>query len=327
MLFTRLSDPRQAIPVISHLVKDYGARPVFPPRIGTLATYAKEYARRYPIIGFDAESKALIVRTETTHNVLFANDGSPVNLRAFKAALKTEAERLSQPFVKPVNPTFVMGFEIEGCVAPSVRDDLEAYVNDLYAGQATFDLDGSIRPRCQALEIVTPALPMDQAIETLEWLFGTLSILTDEGLFRTNATTGFHVNVSEAQSFVHPNRETRYRFAHGLMKRLDPQGWRKRFRRTANRYCWWTQTPESPADLHQEGEIARLAANAHDGWVDAGRIRHWRAVNTEHLDAAVRTNRRVEIRMGGGKDYHAKPLTLEFVLDIRRAMLESWSAI
>jgi hypothetical protein len=53
--------------------------------------------------------------------------------------------------------------------------------------------------------------------------------------------------------------------------------------------------------------------------------RHWCAINTEHLNDGQPANRRIEIRVAGGKDYPAK--VAEYLLDIRKAMLDAYDAV
>lgn len=219
--------------------------------------------------------------------------------------------RLNRPFVKTA-PEFLMGFEIEGCVCPTYRADLIAYLKELYPGVAEADLvhsDGSIRPRCQSIEIVTPALPMDQAIERLEWLFGTLGVLTDERAFSTNRTCGFHVNLSESQSFQRLSPDERQRFAFQFLRRLDPVKWRAAFRRSGNRFCEWEQPPQ------EVDQVDRYA-------------NHYSAINTTHLHVGDTKARRIEVRVAGGSGYHVKTGRMnDFLLDIRTAAQQAYDAI
>lgn len=223
------------------------------------------------------------------------------------------------PFVK-TPPVFYMGFEIEGCVQRDVRADLIAYVRSLYPRVAEHNLihhDGSVHASAcraadhQSIEIVTPPLPESDAIERLEWLLGTLDILSDEGLFETNRSCGFHVNVSEKGVFTEANRKVRDSLALRFMTRLRPKKWKKAFNRhtgAPDRYCRWKDAPRT---------IAQVAKHAD----------HYSAINTSHLHSEHKT-RRLEVRVAGGRDYHRKHDKMrDFLLDISTAMQEAHDAV
>lgn len=328
MIYIKTRGPVDAKALLTYLHKDLGVPWSFQ-TVKTPAQFAKRYGSTHKVISFDVETQATDARSLGHHHILHGDEPT-ITVSQFKKAAPAMRAALNAPFVKSP-PAFLMGFEIEGCVSPDYRSDLINYLIDLYPGVGVARLvhhDGSIRPKNRAIELVTPPLPIDEAIERVEWLFGMLSVLSDEGIFSTNHTTGLHVNISESKSFGCPNRKVRRQFAHEVMKRFDPVKWARTFRRTGNRYCWWAGVPESIDDVHQEGEIARRAAQANEGWIDTGRIRHWRAINTENLDNAQPSARRIEVRVAGGKDYHAKSERLnEFLLDIRSAAEQAYDAI
>ena len=189
-----------------------------------------------------------------------------------------------------------MGFEIEGCVNGEVRDDLMTYLCDIYPESNIHQLihyDGSIYPKNRAIEIVTPALKEQDAIERLEWLLATLDILSEEGLFETNHTCGFHINISEGELFKKANNQIRSKFAFKFLTKLDPLKWKKAYGRTrgkANNYCSWAYgAPVFPEDVN-DGVYAN----------------HYSAINTQHLHIKDAKARRIEVRVAGGKDYHRK---------------------
>lgn len=235
--------------------------------------------------------------------------------------------RLNKPFVKS-EPAFMLGFEIEGCVHPDCRDELTSFLMDMYNVRYEDQIihyDGSIRPKCRSIEIVTPPLPIDEAIDKLEWLFGTLSIMSDEGLFETNSTCGFHVNLSERDSFSHPMADTRNRFTYEFMKRVDPDKWRRQWRRTANKYCWWAGHPKDVDDIHCFGHVKKMARRLGE---TMQKTRHWAAINTTHLDARHEGARRVEVRVAGGANYHVKSDKIaSFLVDIQEAMKQAYDNI
>jgi putative amidoligase enzyme len=229
---------------------------------------------------------------------------SPVKILSVKQALATI--KPFPPFVKGDAPALYLGFEIEGCIDEGARPDLIAYLRDLYPRTPIDHLvhrDGSIRPQSRAIEIVTPPLPQHEAFERLEWLLGTLSVLTEEGLFETNASCGLHVNVSDAVSFKTPQRTHRERFAYAFLHKLDAAKWRRSFRRGRNRYCGWTKPPESVADING-GTYAN----------------HYSAINTQNLHDGDPNARRIEVRAAGGSHYHTKHERLrDYLLDITDA--------
>jgi hypothetical protein len=305
MILTQVKSPKEGRELLTYLRDEVKANWTFY-RAKDPADYARRFSRTNPIIGYNPETGNLcgIPRIFRREKPFAGIRLTPI--RNLKAAIKRATERLNAPIVK-ATPVFLMGFEIEGCVHPEARRDLAAYLTDLYPiAENLIHGDGSIRPKCQAIEIATPPLPVDDAIEHLEWLFATLDIMQMEGLWATNHTTGFHVNLSEKTVFESPNRQVRARFAYELMKRIDPVKWRARFRRTNNQYCDWRGMPESPEQI---GQCAR----------------HWCAINTEHLNDGQPANRRIEIRVAGGKDYPAK--VAEYLLDIRKAMLDAYDAV
>ncbi len=329
MIYIKTRGPADAKALLTYITKDLKVQW---PGFGvakTPARYPALYGSSHKVIGYDFETHD-IAPSRLGHHTLLRPNVPLVTVAQFKRMAPGLRAALTQPFVKSP-PAFLMGFEIEGCVAPDYRADLINYIIDLYPGVGVAHLihhDGSIRPKNRAIELVTPPLPIDEAIERVEWLFGMLSVLTEEGAFQTNHTTGLHVNVSETKSFSCPNRQARARFAHELMKRLDAAKWARAFRRTGNRYCWWAGVPESVDDVHQDRLVKEMARQANEGWIDEGRIRHWRAINTEHLNAPNPQARRVEVRVAGGKDYHARSERLnEFLLDIRRAAHEAFDSI
>ncbi len=320
--------PADTKKLLSYLTKDLNTPWTFV-TVKTPAQFIKRYGRTHKVLSYDFDTGETNAFRPTHHALLHAN-APTMTVAQFKKAAPAMKAALNAPFDKSP-PAFLMGFEIEGCVHPEYRGELIQMVRDLYPGVGDASLihhDGSIRPKNRAIEIVTPPLPIDEAIERVEWLFGTLSILTEEGAFATNSTTGLHVNLSETKSFSCPNRTVRQRFAYEVMKRFDPMSWARQFRRAGNRYCWWDKTPESVDDIHQEQEIKKRAAQANEHWIDEGRIRHWRAINTEHLNDGQAARRRIEVRVAGGKDYHAKGERLaEFLLDIRRAAEQAYDSI
>lgn len=308
MIYVKTRSPAEAKTLLTFISKDL-ASPLTFNTVKTPDQYAKTYGKTHNVICYDFETKHMTGHRASMHDLIHPAD-KPITVNQFlKAAPKLKAA-LHQPFVKTA-PAFLMGFEIEGCVHPDYRLDLIAYMRDLYPNVGDARLihhDGSIRPKCRGIEIVTPPLPIDDAIERLEWLLGLLAVLSSEDAFHTNHTTGLHVNISEGTTFGAANREARARWTYEFMKRVDPDKWRARFRRTNNKYCEWYGHPTT----HQEvGQYAR----------------HWSAINTEHLNDAVAANRRVEVRCAGGKDYHAREDVSEFLLDIRNAAQQAYDAI
>jgi hypothetical protein len=307
MILTQVKTPKQGLQLLTYLRDEVKANWSFY-RIKSPEDYAKNYHRSHPVIGYSPETGNLTGLPRKWRRLGLAQyDGIRLTpARHIKSAIKKAADRLNAPLIK-TEPVFLMGFEIEGCVHPLARRELSAYLADLYPGADNLvHGDGSIRPKCQAIEIATPPLPVEDAVERLEWLFATLDIMQAEGLWSTNHTTGFHVNLSEKTVFESPNRLTRARFAYELMKRIDPVKWRARFRRTNNKYCDWQGLPSSPEEVNNCA-------------------RHWCAINTEHLNVAQPAHRRVELRVAGGKDYPAK--VAEYLLDIRKAMLDAYDAV
>jgi hypothetical protein len=327
MIYIRTTGANQAKDLLNYIKKELKAPWGFQ-TVLTVDSFAKRYGSTHRVISYCFETHQMNAQRPIHHQILHG-DKPTMTVSEFKKAAPGLKAQLNQPFVKE-QPVFLMGFEIEGCIHPAYRGDLINYVLDLYPDIGTNHLihhDGSIRPRNRAIEIVTPPLPIDEAIERVEWLLGMLSILSDEGIFQTNHTTGLHVNFSESKSFSCPNRQARARFTHEFMKRLDIKAWARSFRRANNRYCWWDKTPESVDDIHQEKEIKQRADQASEGWIDEDRIRHWRAINTEHLNETNAKARRVEVRVAGGKDYHSRSERLNsFLLDIRRAAQEAYDA-
>lgn len=259
----------------------------------------------------------------------------PKSMMLTLTQFKTRLALADKPFVKS-RPSFYMGFELEGCVTDDARDDLKAYVASLYPGHRLSDLihhDGSIRPKCRGIEIVTPPMTANRAIEKLEWLLGMLSVMSDEGLFQTNGSCGLHVNLSESKSFDWPNADARHQFTYEFMKRFDPAKWLKTYRRTRNKYCWWKGLPADAKDVHRDEqtmEMAKVIA-VRDGYGIATaheKAKHWAAINTTHLNADSSNSRRIEVRVAGGKDYHADIERLrDFLLDIQAAASEAYGSI
>lgn len=309
MIYIKTRGPADAKNLLTFMRKDLKAPWSFQ-TIKTPDAYAKRFGRTHRVLTYDPETQMTDGRSLEWLNIVHP-EATAITVGQFKKMAANLAAQRTQPFVKSP-PAFLMGFEIEGCVCPDYRAGLIQFMRDLYPGIGDASLihhDGSIRPKNRAIEIVTPPLPIDEAIERAEWLFGLLSILSDESAFATNHTTGLHVNISETKSFSWANREARARFTCEFMKRLDPVKWRSAFRRTTNKYCPWFGTPETPADLVKHST-------------------HWSAVNTEHLNDSQPQNRRVEVRVAGGKDYHAKSERLNgFLLDIRRAAHEAYDSI
>jgi hypothetical protein len=211
------------------------------------------------------------------------------------------------------DPDFYMGFEIEGCVHRSYWDDLVNFINELYDNKANVHHDGSLRTRklnFAVLEISTPPLPLTEAYEKIEELLTMLSILTEEDLFETNRTCGFHVNLSEKQSFQSTIEPHRNKFALAFMNKFNPRKWRVAFERNRNPYCTWRGAPKTINDLINPERFAN----------------HYSAISCQKLHLANAKERRIEVRVAGGPDYHKNHEKLrDFLVDIQESMSEAYS--
>jgi putative amidoligase enzyme len=302
LLFVRAANVKQLRELCHYIVDDLDQSSMFGYSIDV---YLRRY-HNYPILSYNTD-RGLLILCHTLNGFRSDFPGiTPLTFKAFKAAVPPKAA-----YQKVADPMLTMGFEIEGCVSDEVRDDLIIYLMELYPDSTEDQLihsDGSIRPQCRAIEIVTPPLPVDDAMERLEWLCGTLAILSEEGLFETNHTCGLHVNVSEAHSFTTGSSVARNRFAYGFLNKLDPVKWRRAFRRSRNRYCQWAAAPK---------DIASLSTYAN----------HYSAINIQHLHGDA-PQRRIEVRVAGGKDYHRKTERLKaFLLDIEQAACQAHQMI
>lgn len=305
-IITKPKNIKESEDVLNFLVKDVGANWGFN-TVQTVEDYCKIYGpSSNNIISYDPEKK-VVHGCLYKHKKLFYRDTNLTPVKSFIGEVR-KAERDYNASVANIDPVFLMGFEIEGCIDPEYKDDFVAFVHELYpnAHDNLVHRDGSIRPKSKGMEISTPPLPQNEAIEKLEWLFGMISILSEEGLFETNHTTGFHVNISEVNTFRLRGRAIRARYAYNFIKLANPEKWRSKFRRSKNKYCFWESTPLKIEDVDK-------CAN------------HWCAINTQHLNVNNPLNRRIEVRVAGGTNYPEK--TAEFLLDIQDAMLEAYRAL
>lgn len=233
-----------------------------------------------------------------------------ITLKVAKKVLAT----LKKEFVKE-KPSFYLGFEIEGCIFPLAKTELAIFLTNLYKEVPIAELihyDGSIRPKCRGIEIVTPPLPAFDAVEKLKILLSYLDGLTKKGEFETNRTCGLHVNVSEQNCFSTKTETHRSKFAFEFMRNFDVNKWLKSFRRTNNRYCKWNYgPPKYIKDVY-----------------DFNYIHHHTAINTMKLHLDEPKFRRLEIRCAGGKNFHTKTDKLNnFLFDIEQGMKEAYNSI
>lgn len=207
------------------------------------------------------------------------------------------------------NPQFDIGFELEGFIHRDHRQALNFHLNGLYgeflahaqaaglipnpigndASLERFDDDPAWTVDFAAIEIRTPPLPREQALQHLETLREYLSELTENQHFYTNETCGFHSSVSERTTFRRANTAHRELFAYRFLRRFKTDEWLQAFNRHRNDYANWTCRPESRKDMITQGEY-------HE---------HHTAINIENLSPDHRPEaRRIEIRIAGGKNYH-----------------------
>lgn len=229
---------------------------------------------------------------------------------------------MNAPGFTKADPDFRIGFEIEGCMHRAVWPDFVEFLSGLYEG-GDHPFDRSIKPPSRdfhAFEFATPALPLDIAADKLGWLLGTLSILSDEKVFETNQSCGFHVSISERGSFRSSDRSLRNHIAHEFMQRFDPLKWRATFNRDDNRYCKWVKPSKKPHDLDNvpvgKNNCTRRTPYGH----------YW-AINACHLHRDRASERRIEVRVCGNRNYHKHRNISAFIDEIVEAMQAAYATL
>jgi len=247
-----------------------------------------------------------------------------------------------------IQPNLIIGFELECIIRSHLGIRLYDMVQDIYGPDTFIDTSGndtgafnedySIKKFdkrwWKSIEIATPALPINDALIKFEALVVELINWERAGMFYTNHTCGFHVNISEKSicdkfytlnlnhmdddwtgkpraTVEEWNSDPRSKFAHRFIKHFNPIKWKKAYRRSKNTFC--VVNPKVYSNL-------RKTRNLRD-FVDRCSS-HYNAVNTENLfsDDIPSHERRLEIRVAGNRQYTYKTEQLKnYLSDVTSA--------
>lgn len=203
-------------------------------------------------------------------------------------------------------PKFKYGFEIEGAYKVGDSEKIKSATRLVYPNGAVFGADYSINAPYgyHTVEIKTPPQAENKALVNIIRLFEKLQ----EVGFITNSSCGFHVNISEAATFVDGHLEENEKlknFCKALSEKLKVQEWRSKFRRNRNSYCCWGKKVQN---MYKEKRFTSFNDKCS-------------AINILNAkEYILKSQRRVELRIAGNKDYHANlPLMREYLGDIQKA--------
>lgn len=206
-------------------------------------------------------------------------------------------------------PDYNFGVEIECCVHKTILAELDIAMREFGFSCST---DGSIDTndvpgggslddyssgsKWSNREYKGPVMRNYAAVRHLEEVLCLLYPLTEEKLFHTNSSCGFHVSVSIDQI----SASDVGKFHAFLAKNFPQKTITKLFRRTNNEYCQPTGV-----DLRRDDSYETLLEklNENDSADDKYRV------------IANRGRGRVECRAMGGKHYHMKWKEIKYTLD------------
>lgn len=171
------------------------------------------------------------------------------------------------------------------------------------------DYDGSVEPRHRrsyhnTYELVSPPMPMDQAIKTL----GVVFKFMQENPVETNTTTGLHVNMDIG-------RETKFIDPLKLITLVDDEAVARRYKRSKLYYC----LPHN-STIRKQARYYNNLKNKPCGLVDY--VKQWALTNRQLAEkySAINFGKQkkqgfIEFRMIGNRDYQNR--YKEIVKDIR----------
>ena len=149
--------------------------------------------------------------------------------------MKTDLlKEITKPFA--IRPIFHYGFEFEGLILREWYDEFKFQLREM-GGPIGFGSDSSIRNvpnKYYAIEFKTPKLAEKHAFALLEDILCFLYILSQENIFLTNSTCGFHVNMSEYH-ITNSGKQLEY-YSH-IVHDFDEEKILKLFDRESSTYC------------------------------------------------------------------------------------------
>lgn len=211
--------------------------------------------------------------------------------------------------MKAFVPNFIYGFEFEGGVLAS---DYRAFCNGLkhIHPDMTIDIDNSIKNLPEdftVIEFSTKKLPEREAFILLEEILSYLWLVSQENIFVSNDTCGFHVNMSEVNIF---NNRKQLKFYSNIVYNFEENEFLKLFGREHNNTCRPFKTTNKCKTVEKIYErIKRLDRIAPQvGYFDrVPRNKKYYAIALrENPQDENEKNHRIEFRFMGNKNYHLR---------------------
>lgn len=211
--------------------------------------------------------------------------------------------------MNPFSPKFIYGFEFEGVVLFSDYNEFCRGLREIHP-KMTIDEDSSIRKIPEgyvAIEFSTQKASKKSAFKVLDEILSYLWLMSQDGIFLTNSTCGFHVNMSEEKIFQFGKQLEYYS---NIVWNFEENKFLKLFKRQRSTYCRPFKTTNRCNDVNDVfKKIKHLDSIANNipyyERIPANKKYYAIALreNPEKLDEK---NTRIEFRFMGNKDYHLR---------------------
>lgn len=206
-------------------------------------------------------------------------------------------------------PTFYYGFEFEGMV---LEQDYISFVMGLRSidPHVVVTEDNSIKKipaGYRNIEFCTRKLPEKPALIVLEEMLSYLWLVSQEKIFLTNSTCGFHVNMSEKNIF---ERGLQLRYYSDIILNFNEKEFLKKFRRERSTYCRPFKSVNKCETFEQIYEkvkyLDKVAPNV--GYYERVPLnkKYYAVALRENPANENEKNHRIEFRFIGNKDYHLR---------------------
>lgn len=218
---------------------------------------------------------------------------------------------------------FIYGLEYEGMVLIS---DYRQFCDGLLQihPNMLIDKDSSIKnipADYQAIEFSTEKLPEKEAFLLFEEIFCYLWIASQENIFLTNHTCGFHVNMSETEIF---RKKQQLRFYANIVAKFNENRFLKKFGRFDSDYCRPFKLSNKCRTIEQIYKRIKYLDKIAPQVQRFDRVirnkKYYAIALRENPDNEAQKNTRIEFRFMGNKDYHLREKDLTEALSYIRVV-------
>lgn len=208
-----------------------------------------------------------------------------------------------------LKPHFYYGFEFEGMVNRQFLLDFKMGLQNLNS-RIKFGRDSSIVSipyEYMDIEFQTPKQNEKEAFELLEEILSYLVIMTEEKIFITNQSCGFHINMSEKNIFQHGFQLQYYS---NILHNFDESKILKTFGRENSTYCRNFKKTNRCNTVKSIYNRIKYLDDIQDDVNYYNRVpsnkKYYSVALRENPRRSNEHNHRIEFRGIGNKDYHLR---------------------